>query len=370
MSEKLAVFTNDFGASFIDFHIRDVVPGKAVAVGRYGTTPLSKIWRVDCPALLLDQWELKLQVRLSRKIGRSMAKMRARAIKRFLRQHNVSVALGEYLDQFLEYVPILEKMRIPYVVQAHGYDVSAKLREPGMTSRIQVYENAKAILTRSEFHRRRLIELGLPAERIHVNFGGVRVPIRPPVRDSTAGKRLLAIGVMVPKKGPMYLLEAFRRAAELDPEITLDYVGGGQLFSSVLQYVRATGLTDRVKLHGFVPQAKKQGLIERCGVFVQHSITNQETGDEEGLPAAIQEAMAHGMAVVSTRHSGIPEAVIENETGLLVDEGDVDAMAQAFVDIGSIAEEFGKNGYQQAVTKHAWCFERDRLRGWLLGGRT
>lgn len=367
MSDRLAIFTDDLGASFIDLHIKDVAPGKAVAVGRYGGTPLSRMWQVDCPALLLDQWELKLAVRLARRIGRSVEAMRAREIEKFLHQHGVNMALGEYLDQSLEYVPIFEKMGIPYVVQAHGYDVSAKLREPGMPERIQVYKSAKAILTRSEFHRRRLIELGLPKDKIHVNFGGVKVPPNPPARGATAGKRLLAIGVIVPKKGPMYLLEAFRRAAKVDPDITLDYVGGGQLYPAVLQQVRAAGLTDRVKLHGFASEAKKQELIERCGVFVQHSITNQDTGDEEGLPAAIQEAMAHGMAVVSTRHAGIPEAVVENETGLLVDEGDVEAMAQAFVDIGALAEKFGMRGYQEAVSKHAWSFERDRLRGWLLG---
>jgi colanic acid/amylovoran biosynthesis glycosyltransferase len=108
-------------------------------------------------------------------------------------------------------------------------------------------------------------------------------------------------------------------------------------------------------------------LLGECGVFVQHSMTDPATGDEEGLPAAIQEAMAAGMAVVSTRHAGIPEAVIEGETGLLVDEGDVEAMAEAFVQIGGTAIEMGRAGHAEARAKHAWTGERDRLRGWLFG---
>ena len=62
-------------------------------------------------------------------------------------------------------------------------------------------------------------------------------------------------------------------------------------------------------------------------VFVQHSITDSHTGDQEGLPVAVLEAMASGLPVVATRHAGIPEAVVEGETGYLVEEGDIGAMA-------------------------------------------
>jgi glycosyltransferase involved in cell wall biosynthesis len=76
--------------------------------------------------------------------------------------------------------------------------------------------------------------------------------------------------------------------------------------------------------------------------------------------------MAHGMAVVSTRHAGILEAVIEGKTGLLVDEGDVEGMAQAFLAVGEQAQIFGEEGYTEAVKRHSWVHERDRLRGWLF----
>jgi glycosyltransferase involved in cell wall biosynthesis len=261
----------------------------------------------------------------------------------------------------------MERMGLPYVVQGHGIDVSARLRDPKMVVAYRVYASAKAVLTRSELHRRRLIELGLPAEKVHVNHGGVKVPEAPRQRDPTSSKRLLAVGVMVPKKAPIVLLESFRLAAQRDPALTLDYIGGGPLFPAAAQFVRACGLEDRVRLHGIAPEAVKQQLLGECGVFVQHSMTDPETGDEEGLPAAIQEAMAAGMAVVSTRHAGIPEAVIEGETGLLVDEGDVQAMAEAFVLIGDRAGAMGRAGHAEAHAKHAWACERGRLRHWLFG---
>ncbi len=368
MSNGLAIFTQDLGASFIDKHIADLLPGRTVALGNYGHIgELAGLWPAPCPVFLLDQWATRLSIRLAARAGISKVRLRDAAAARFLRAHGVSVVLGEYLDQFLEFVPLIERMGLPYVVQGHGIDVSAALRKPGMAERYLGYKSAKAILTRSEFHRQRLIKIGLPEEKIHVNPGGVDVPPHPPRRGIDAGSRLLAVGLMVPKKGPIYLLEAFRRASARDRNISLDFIGGGPLFPAVRQFIAACGLEGRVRLHGIASEETKKRLFQECGVFVQHSLTVPETGDEEGLPAAIQEAMAYGMAVVSTRHAGIPEAVIEGATGLLVDEGDVGGMAEAFLKIRPTAAEMGNAGHSEALSKHAWRHEKARLSRWLFG---
>ena len=365
MSGALAVFSNDLGASFIDLHLSRLAPGSTVAVGRYGPAELGNLWKTRCPELLLDRWRQRLLVRLALRAGADEKLLRERAVESFLRRHKVGVVLGEYLDEFLPYAPLLERMGIPYVVQGHGVDVSAALRRDGMAQAILTYRSARAVLTRSEFHRSRLIALGLSPDKVHVNRGGVEVPDQPLVRGPGAGKRLLAIGRLAPKKGTFYLLEAFRLAASRDPELTLDYVGGGSLAWAMAQFIDACGLGGRIRLHGVVSEAYKKQLFAKCGVFVQHSITAAD-GDEEGLPAAIQEAMAAGMAVISTRHAGILEAVIEGETGILVDEGDVEAMAYAFLDLGPKAAELGRASHARALTHDAWTLEQDRLRHWLF----
>jgi glycosyltransferase involved in cell wall biosynthesis len=367
MTDGIAVFANDLGASFINKHLVDLSPGTTVAVGTYGQIPaLAHLWPVSCPTFLTDRWRSRLDVRLALRAGFSLSALRDRAVERFLRQHRITVVLGEFLDQFLEFVPLMNRIGLPYVIQGHGIDVSARLCEPGIREAYLGYRSARAVLTRSELHRRRLITLGLSEDKVHVNHGGVDVPAKPPARDAAASKRFLAIGVMVAKKAPIYLLEAFRHAAAKDPDLSLDYVGGGSLFPAAAQFVAACKLQERVRLHGIVSEETKQQLLRECGVFVQHSMTVPETGDEEGLPAAIQEAMANGMAVVSTRHAGIPEAVIDGETGLLTAEGDVAAMAESFLRIPALAEKMGRAGHQEALAKHAWRYERDRLRYWLF----
>lgn len=362
----LAVFTSQLGAvseTFIRRHVEDLLPGRTVAIARHSSHPQGGHWDAPCPVLFLDHRQRGLGARLARRAGVG-AQAEHLGVARFLRQHGVSVVLGEYLDQFVDFVPLLRRLGIRFVAQGHGIDVSAALRRPGMPERYRAFAAADAVLTRCEFHRRRLVELGLPADRVAVNPGGVDLPAAAPERAPEAAKRLLAIGRMTAKKGPIYLLEAFRLAAARDRELSLDYVGDGDLSAAVRQFVDATGLGERVRLHGAAPEAVKHDLLRQCGVFVQHSLTDPHTGDEEGLPAAIQEAMAYGMAVVSTRHAGIPEAVEHGVTGLLADERDVAGMAEAMLRIGGSAGEtarMGSAGRRRALADYGWDSERSRL---------
>jgi glycosyltransferase involved in cell wall biosynthesis len=367
---KLAVITAQVGAvseTFIRKHLEGIAPGDTVAVALRSSHPTGGRWDAGCPVLYLDELPERWPARLAHRAGRSWPQLRADAVARFLRRQGVDVVLGEYLDLFLEFVPLLDRLSMPYVTQGHGIDLSASLRDQRTAERYRAYGSARAVLTRCEFHRRRLIDLGLPPEKVHVNPGGVDLPEHAPERAPGAGKRLLAVGRMMAKKGPIYLLEAFRRAAARDPELTLDYVGGGELEDAVAQFVKACGLEGRVILHGPAPEATKARLLAECGVFVQHSLTDPATGDEEGLPASIQEAMAHAMAVVSTRHAGIPEAVIHGETGLLVAEGDVDGMAEAMLAIAPLARGFGEAGRRRALANYGWPHERARLSAHLFG---
>jgi colanic acid/amylovoran biosynthesis glycosyltransferase len=365
MTGTLAIFAHDLGSSFIDHHLRDIHPGRTVAVGSYGNFPIAFRRPVECPTFFVNHWQARLDVRLAIRLGFCKKRLFHASLARFLMMHKVNVVLGEYLDEFLPFVGLIEHLRLPYVVQGHGIDVSAWLRQPGAADRLAIYKSARAVLTRSELHRHRLIEMGLPSARVYVNPGGVEVSDCIPFRSPQTHNRFLAIGRMVSKKGPIYLLEAFRRAAVENSDISLDYVGMGPLAPAVAQMVNACGLSKRVRLHPAVTESEKAELFLNCGVFIQHSITDPDTGDEEGLPAAIQEAMAAGMAVVSTRHSGIPDAVEHGVSGLLVGEGDVAGMAQAILDAIPMAESLGKAAHNRAISEYTRVGERDRLRTWL-----
>ena len=97
-----------------------------------------------------------------------------------------------------------------------------------------------------------------------------------------------------------------------------------------------------------------------ASIFVQHSVT-APNGDIEGFPTAIAEAMSAELCVVSTRHSGIPEHVHDGETGLVVDEGDVEGMAAALDRV--LSDEGYARALGRAARVHAMAhLDRDRSR--------
>jgi glycosyltransferase involved in cell wall biosynthesis len=119
-------------------------------------------------------------------------------------------------------------------------------------------------------------------------------------------------------------LRVFCDIAEAHPGASLEMLGGGTFEEECRHYVRMRGMGDRVTIRGESTHDEVLTAMKRAEIFMQHSVVGPD-GNTEGLPTAIQEAMACGTAILSTRHAGIPEAVIEGENGFLVDEFDLDS---------------------------------------------
>jgi len=152
-------------------------------------------------------------------------------------------------------------------------------------------------------------------------------------------------------------------------EGSIDYTGSGPLWKECVDFVQKHGLNDQITLHGDQKNERVHSLMKDADLFLQHSIKNTKTGDQEGSPVAIKEAMANALPVISTRHAGIPETVIEAATGFLVDEGDASGMAKHIVALASDAalrEKLGYAGWQQVRDHGSWQQECNQLRT-LLG---
>ena len=272
--------------------------------------------------------------------------------------------MGEYLTWSHEWLPTTQAAGIRFFAHGHGYDVSKKLRDAEWRARYLDYNAADGVITVSEASRRRLINIGIRPEKIHVVPCGVVVPPQPILRPERPIVRCLSVGRMVAKKAPCITLEAFRLAATRVDALHLDFIGDGPLLAAAAQYVRDFNLGGRVRLHGAQPHGAALGAMREADVFVQHSRTDPATGDEEGLPVVILEAMAHALPVVATRHAGIPEAVEDGLTGLLVDEGDSTTMAECLVALASDAGRralLGRAAWRRALQKFSWERERRDL---------
>lgn len=381
----LAVCTPFVGLAsetFVQRHVTGLAPGETLTVVSGMRMPSEAVWSAPGPVVRLGAAPPPSGPR--HQLGRVAAKLRGRPSGRWrwaptaddlvalgaaLDAAATEVVLTEFLDVWLPVLPWLTARGHRVYAHAHGYDISVRLREPWWRERYRAYEQADGIVTVSELSRQRLVDLGLDGRRIHVIPCGVDVPASPQVRPEREVVDVLAIGRMVPKKHPLATIEAFRRAAADHPGLRLTMVGDGPLLDEAVAAVADAGLRDRVCFLGARPHDEVLGLLATADVFAQHSVVNPRNGDEEGLPVAVLEAMAAALPVVSTRHAGIPEAVEEGTTGLLVQEGDVEAMAAALAELAhdpARRRALGEAGHARAAQRFSWAGEQRDLRA-LLG---
>lgn len=361
MNYPLAVASSVIGVrseTFVRRHMKDLLPGATVILTHDVSGPEAGHWSVDAPFLVCRELAPKRDL-----IRRVLQIAEKPTIRRFLKQHQVQVILGEFLEYSFGFFQLAQEFNIPYFAHAHGCDVSVALRNPKWQAAYCDYQKAAGIVTVNGVMRQRLISLGIEASKIHTIPYGVDVPDEPINRPERDIVRCLAVGRMVAKKAPMLLLEAFRQAVNVCPNLRLDYIGTGDLLPTVRQFIHEFSLSDQVTLHGGQPHETVQQLMRESDIFLQHSITAPD-GDEEGLPVSILEAMGSALPVVSTLHAGIPEAVFDQITGFLVDEKDCWKMAQRIVALAQSPElrtKMGFAGWQRAKEKFTWEKEKNSL---------
>ena len=153
-----------------------------------------------------------------------------------------------------------------------------------------------------------------------------------PIEQRTKSPSVVALGRLTSKKNPLALLRAFAQVHAQLPAARLTLIGTGPLADQVLQLIHELNLESAVELTGALPRKEALALVRQHWLFAQHSVT-APNGDQEGFPVAIIEACALSMPVVSTRHSGISEQVIDGDTGFLIAEHDYEAMGEKMLEL-------------------------------------
>ncbi len=233
-------------------------------------------------------------------------------------------------------MPLAERLGVPLVTALHGYDVTMSDQAIGKTrlgreylqGRPRLQKKGALFLTCSAYVRRRGLEIGYPAERTIVHSIGVDVERFKPPLARQREKIVLFVGRLVEKKGCASLIEAMAEVQRRCPAAELVVIGDGGLRSGYEALAAARGV--RCRFLGAQPTAVVRDWMARAAVFCVPSVV-AASGDAEGFGMVFIEAQAMGLPVVSTRSGGIPEAVENRETGLLVNERDPRALAEAIL---------------------------------------
>ncbi|BEB81268.1 colanic acid biosynthesis glycosyltransferase WcaL [Escherichia coli] len=212
----------------------------------------------------------------------------------------------------------------------HGIDISSREVLNHYTPEYQqLFRRGDLMLPISELWAGRLQKMGCPREKIAVSRMGVdmtRFSPRP-VKAPATPLEIISVARLTEKKGLHVAIEACRQLKEQGVAFRYRILGIGPWERRLRTLIEQYQLEDVVEMPGFKPSHEVKAMLDDADVFLLPSVTGAD-GDMEGIPVALMEAMAVGIPVVSTLHSGIPELVEADKSGWLVPENDARALAQ------------------------------------------
>ncbi|MEI6885859.1 MAG: glycosyltransferase [Bacteroidota bacterium] len=271
------------------------------------------------------------------------------------------VAHIHYGVEAVLFAPLLKRAGIPALVSFYGHDCTAFPHRGfglgGYLLRKNVFSNpaVKIITAMSPDMEKDLLELGCPPSKLRVHYHGIDTSyfgIPRQYRDS-GELTFLMISMLDPKKGHDVLIDAFAGAVrETSLPIRLKIYGKGELENDIRKQISESG-TDRIEFLGPIPFGSLDHAyaVMSADVFV-HPSRRSATGEKEGIPGAIVEAMTSGLPVITTRHAGIPYVIEDGVTGLLVAENNSAELKSCILHLasdsalreklGSAAQRFAK----------------------------
>jgi glycosyltransferase involved in cell wall biosynthesis len=238
---------------------------------------------------------------------------------------------------------------VTFSFTAHANDIFAPRNfEIGLD---KLVDTARAIVTVSDFAKKFLQErFPERADRMRRIYNGLNLAEFGRADFSSSPPLILAVGRLIAKKGFADLICACGLIAERGKSFRCEIIGEGPLENELRRQIERLNLQNRVALSSAKPQREVRQRLAAANVFVLPSIIDPE-GGMDNLPTVIMEAMATALPVVSTNIGGIPEMVIENETGFLLEPADASALADAIekvIDDRLLAQRLGHAGYQRA----------------------
>jgi glycosyltransferase involved in cell wall biosynthesis len=238
---------------------------------------------------------------------------------------------------------------ITFSFTAHANDIFAPRKfEIGLD---KLVEAARVVVTETDYAEKFLRErFPERADRIHRIYNGLTLAEFGRATFSSDPALIVAIGRLIAKKGFANLIHASALLVDRERSFRCEIFGDGPLENQLRAQIEELGLQERVQLLGAKPQPEIKERLANASVFVMPSMPEAD-GGMDNLPTVIMEAMATGLPVVSTRIGGIPEMVIDNQTGFLVQPEDAVALAGAIERVTndrSLGRKLGQAGYERS----------------------
>lgn len=229
---------------------------------------------------------------------------------------------------------LLRQRGAPFVVTSHGGDLFGFRGKALQAVKREVAQASAAMTVVSSAMRDEVARLGLHPSRLTVLPMGVDLQRRFVVdlEIERQSQQLLFVGRLVPKKGLPYLLHALPKVLAAKPGVTLKIVGFGPEQPALMALVTRLAIDAQVEFCGAIAQPELPALYRQASVFVAPFIRD-ESGNQEGLPIVLMEAIGCGCPAVVGNVPGVSELLGDEAHAVCVDPRDPDALAQAILDV-------------------------------------
>jgi phosphatidylinositol alpha-1,6-mannosyltransferase len=269
---------------------------------------------------------------------------------------------------------ILKKLfGIPFIAYCHGEDITLtdeRRFQPRL--RNMIYRSANAIIANGEFAVENLLRIGIKREKIHKITPGLDVSsFYPEAPDAELRQRyridgelvVMTVARLVTRKGHSRVIRALAKLSPDVPSFKYIIVGRGPLDTELRALTAELNLQDRIVFAGFVADDQLNHYYNLADIVVMPN--TGEDGDVEGFGMVFLEANAAGKPVIGGRSGGTAEAILDKETGFLVDPSDDQELRSALYSMltdSELRRRMGLAGLQRAQTEFSWESRAKELR--------
>jgi len=215
------------------------------------------------------------------------------------------------------------------VVCLRGYDITAFLQKNPHAYDVY-FESCDLFLPVCNYFQKILEQIGCNPEKIVVHHSSIdcsKFKFKKRELPKKGMINIVSAGRFVEKKGFIYAIQAIAQLVEKYPNIQYTIIGEGVLKRKYKKLIKRLGVRNNIKLDGWHIHDKYIAILDKAHLFILSSVT-AANNDQEGIANVLKEAMAMGLVVIASDHSGNSELVNHGETGFLVPEGNVEAIAQ------------------------------------------
>lgn len=286
-----------------------------------------------------------------------ISQMEQDSLQRILAKTNAQLLHIYFGHIAVHLLPLIRAWPKPTVVSFHGADVLVDMHKPAYRRATgEMLTAVKRVLVRSQSLRRAVVDLGCDENKIDIAHTGIPLsefPFRERAFPENGDWRLLQACRLIEKKGIATSLRAFADFNARYPRSTITIAGEGPLLEELQALARELKIDNCVSFPGFLSPKQLSELFYASQIYLHPSQAGRD-GNQEGVPNSMLEAMASGLPVFATNHGGIPEAVENGISGVLVAERDHGALARALLEAAQDRHrvaELGRVGSQAVAEK-------------------